>query len=94
MPRFEISGIHPALTPYLSNLHVYLRAHAVPAHQAWIHTTQLNRGRYRINWTTGGDESGLLHYALPHQQVRTGLSISGIFLSASRSEQVYARTDC
>lgn len=41
--------------------------------QAWMHKTSTKKGRYTITWTTGGDESGLLHYALPHQQVGTGL---------------------
>eukprot|EP00903_Cladosiphon_okamuranus_P008293 g7980.t1 len=49
--------------------------------RAWMHKTLTNRGRYIIDWTTGGDDSELLHYALPHHQdmletstvTRTGL---------------------
>lgn len=40
--------------------------------QSWIHTTKTYRGRYRIDWTTAGDGSGLLHYSLPHHQVQSG----------------------
>lgn len=35
-----------------------------------MHNTLTNRGRYKIKWATSGDGSGLLHYALPHQQVQ------------------------
>ncbi|CBN76107.1 Endo-1,3-beta-glucanase, family GH81 [Ectocarpus siliculosus] len=52
--------------------------------QAWMDTKSTNRGRYKISWTTGGDDSGLLHFALPHHQgmletskvARTGLYVS------------------
>eukprot|EP00752_Nemacystus_decipiens_P007462 g6667.t1 len=53
--------------------------------RAWIHKELTNRGRYIIDWTTGGDDDcELLHYALPHQQgmlepstvTRTGLFLS------------------
>eukprot|EP00752_Nemacystus_decipiens_P012462 g11038.t2 len=36
---------------------------------SWMHRTDMNRGRYRIDWTTAGDGAGLLHYALPHHQL-------------------------
>ncbi|CAM9110958.1 unnamed protein product [Scytosiphon promiscuus] len=53
--------------------------------RSWIRTTNKNRGRYRIDWTTAGDGSGLLHYALPHHQNQvTGNSggRTGIFLAS------------
>lgn len=38
--------------------------------QAWIKTSDENKGKYKIKWTIAGDTSaGLLHYALPHHQV-------------------------
>ena len=63
------------LTVYFLTLRKYwlncflARLVAVPSTKAWIHKTLTNRGRYIIDWTTGGDDSELLHYALPHQQV-------------------------
>lgn len=68
--------------------------------QAWTHKTLTNRGRYTITWSTGGDESGLLHYALPHQQVGTGLfggSSRWVYLCVqacfeSRTDRLESRT--
>ncbi|CAM9159945.1 unnamed protein product [Ectocarpus fasciculatus] len=43
----------------------------------WMHKTNTNRGRYRIDWTTAGDGSGLLHYALPHHQSKVRANTAG-----------------
>lgn len=51
--------------------------------QSWMHRTQLNRGRYRIDWETAGDGSGLLHYGLPHHQVQERRTVSGVFWCCS-----------
>lgn len=62
-----------------------------------MHKTLTKRGRYIIDWTTGGDDSELLHYALPHQQVRTGPAVRADFSarltsdSACSSLQVFGK---
>jgi len=47
---------------------LFLRACRIQL-KSWIHKTDTSRGKYRIDWTTEGSGEGLLHYALPHQQV-------------------------
>lgn len=55
--------------------------------QSWMHKSQLNRGLYKIVWSTAGDGPGLLHYALPHHQVQdprtTVLDVFGCWSSSS-----------
>ncbi|CAN0065398.1 unnamed protein product, partial [Ectocarpus sp. 6 AP-2014] len=51
----------------------------------WMHKTNTDRGRYRIDWTTAGDGSGLLHYGLPHHQSKVRSSTAertGIYLAS------------
>ncbi|CAM9212408.1 unnamed protein product, partial [Ectocarpus sp. 12 AP-2014] len=53
--------------------------------RTWMHKTNTDRGRYRIDWTTAGDGSGLLHYGLPHHQSKVGSSTAertGIYLAS------------
>lgn len=66
--------LRPLACRNLMMVFIFFRSRFIAAHQAWIHKT-LPNGRYIISWTTGGDESGLLHYTLPHQQVGTGLQV-------------------
>ncbi|CAN0304217.1 unnamed protein product [Ascophyllum nodosum] len=50
--------------------------------RAWMHKTQ-NMARYKIIWYTEGEGSGLLHYALPHQQdLLDSSQKTGVYLSS------------
>lgn len=55
-----------------------------------MHKTLTNRGRYTITWNTAGDESGLLHYALPHQQVGTGLPMTAFSSAFCRLSHIFS----